>query len=154
MNAKDGSVVFARVPGCPAVLGLVSGFESADGIRNPLFYVSDPDHKVCPMLFISPDYPGCAIYYEVTDQTLDEFFSTETRRHLAGFYKRLCEEKLGQQVNDLVTLNVVFWLEKQGFSEVTQENAQAAADVCSNVSRTVYDFVDYAWKSAKSTTFH
>ena len=154
MDAMDGLVVIGRVPGCPAVLGLVSGFESADGSKSPLFYVSDPDHKACPMLFISPDYPGCPISYEITNQTLVEFFSTETRRHLAGFYKRLCEEKLGQQVEDVVTLNVVFWLEKQGFTEITQENAQAAADVCSNVSRHIYDFVEYAWKSAKSTTIN
>jgi len=154
MVTKEGLVVIARVPGCPAVLGLVSEIESANGVKFPSFYVSDPDHKAGPILFISPDYAGCPVSYEVTDQTLDEFFAAESRRNLAGFYKRLCEEKLGLAVNDLVTLNVVFWLEKQGFGEVTQENAQAAADVCSNVSRNVYDFVDYAWKSAKSATIH
>jgi hypothetical protein len=90
----------------------VSELESVNGVKFSLFYVSDPDHKAGPILFISPDYPGCAVSYEVTEQTIgDFFFFAEARRSLAGFYKRLCEEKLGLAVNDLVALNVVFWLE-------------------------------------------
>ena len=152
MEIKNGAVVFARVPGCTPVLGVVSELELKDGAKFPSFYISDPDHKDGPVLFISPDYPGCAVSYEVTDQTISDFFSTKARCDLAGFYKRLCEEKLGKKVNDLVTLNVVFWLEKQGINEVTQENAQEAADVCSNASKHIYDFVDFAWNSAKSNT--
>ena len=154
MEAKKGLVVMARVPECPTVLGVVSEYESPDGKIIPLFYVSDPDKKVVPFLFISPIHAGNSISYEVTNQTMDEFFSIESRRRLATFYKQLCEKKLGMEVNDIVTLNVVFWLEKQGFVEISQENAQAAADVCSNVSRNVYNFVDFAWKSAKSTTIN
>lgn len=79
MDAKTGLVVKARVPGCPTVLGVVSELKLADGATFSSFFVSDPEQNAVPVLFISPDYPGSTISYEVTDQTLGEFFTSETR---------------------------------------------------------------------------
>jgi hypothetical protein len=45
METEEGLVVIARVPGCPAVLGLVSEIESSDGAKLRRFTFLTPTTK-------------------------------------------------------------------------------------------------------------
>lgn len=149
---QNGQIAIARVEGCPDIVGIVAERDTVGNAKFPTFFVMASEEKVVPLLFISTSPIQHGIAYEVIAQSMQGFFASESRRNLAHFYKIFCEEKLDEPANDYMALNVVYWLENQGFNDVTSVNAQAAADLCKNVRVHVENFIEYSWDSARSTT--
>lgn len=136
MNAQDNTLVIARYPNAPDLIGVVVRYESADGIEFPTFHVEAGDSRM-PLVYL---VEGAGVEYELLDMTLGQFLDAQPHREgLASFFRAVCE-RMGWGFNLYVMASAVWHMEQAGVTAITDENAQQAADLCAASWKLVTDY--------------
>lgn len=130
-------MVAANVRGSADIIGVVKEHEGI-GNRFPAFHIGI-EGRIMPVVLMFEDDPG--FVYRSLGCNINTYFQEEWRRNLASVYRAICE-KQKWKLDDFCTYNVVYWLEKKGFHEITNENLQEAYALIKEVRELFYTYVD------------
>ncbi len=136
IQAREHAIVLIRVHGDLPLLGQVIYCESPKGSVFPSVNLSAQGY-VLPLLVLADSSPDQALQFEVLNTTVAEYFTQDHRQRLAADYRTFCLME-GWPVDDLATLNAVYYLEANGFSIITPETARHAAVVMRATRKAFY----------------
>lgn len=150
MEADDDTVVFVSIKGDEPLLATVLNCETEAGTSFPT--VAFPAHGyTVPVVFLVHPPAGSIFRFELADFSMGQFFNRPYRRQLAGFYQELCARK-GWALDDHVTLNIVYYLEKNGITHVHNGNLAAAMDVVQALRFACYRYLDVLCETQSDAT--
>lgn len=140
LQAAEDTVVLIRVKGDAPLLGTVVHCETEEGLVFPTVNVAIQGRQL-PALLLAEADDGAVLQFELTEFTYSDYFAEAPRQKLAAAYRQACL-KFGWQLDDLATLNVVFYLEAAGITEVDNTNLQTALDVMVSIRHAFYGLID------------
>lgn len=140
MDAKNNTIAFVRTEGKSEILGVVQECESPSGNRFPIFR-AEAKGRDMPTIIMLDNGEDEVFSFRLTDVTLADYFAAPYRKHLAGFYAHICQRQ-NWQIDDHATLNVVYWLEQNGITSVTDDNIETALKVIQGVREAFYSYID------------
>lgn len=140
LQADEGTVVLIRAKGAAPLLGIVVHCEAEEGLVFPTVSVASQGRQL-PALLLAEADDDAILQFELTELSYSTYFAPESRQRLAAAYRQACL-KFGWQLDDLATLNVVFYLEASGITEVDNTNLQAALDVMITIRQAFYGLID------------
>lgn len=140
MSAEDDTVVFVSIKGDEPLLATALNCETEAGTPFPT--VSFPAKGYAtPVVFLVEPPKGSIFQFRLADYTMGQYFNRPSRRQLAGFYSEVCARN-GWALDDHVTLNVVYYLEKNGIDHVHNGNLASAMDVVQAIRFACYRYLD------------
>lgn len=138
VKATDNTLVIARFPNSPELLGVCLEFDTADHVRFPSFHV-EASNFTMPVITM---FAEGATSFEPLNLTASQWLDAQPdRQELAGFFVGFCE-RMGLVQNHYAMINAVYWLEETGFKVITDDNAQKATETCRDVYEMVISYCE------------